>query len=224
MPTIKDSTNYLGSRYGAYAAPWGKKELKPEVDFADRIVIDDAAFPHGTAIKWHWPIKADSRVFGYHHIWTGNYNGTSPKEKINPEQIKNMGRWLLEYDLSLDLIAGDANVLTEGFLCRKPGDTASKEGEVGLFPYISEGGRKFAETGVKLGTFDGWTVWQHGSFYMFVPAASALKGALSIRDAIHWLVAQGKVDPTLYLQGWAMGVEPISGSGILRVNRFSVTP
>src|SRR5687768_14506004 len=82
--TLPDEKNYYKGPFGAYCSPFYRfydKEIRHGIDYRDEMVIDEAKFPSNTFIKWQWPDhppKTSTGVYGYMHVYLGNYSGGRP--------------------------------------------------------------------------------------------------------------------------------------------------
>jgi hypothetical protein len=124
---------------------------------------------------------------------------------------------------------GDFNVLTEFFLTRE--DAEQKVAEIGFLPRPARSAVEFANSGEQIGIFQDaekrqWKVAVQGSpagpYYMFMPAREVLSATVDFRAALDFLSGKGRLTGDEWFRGLAFGVEPISGSGSLRLCRLTV--
>ena len=237
-PTIlRDREFYTKGSFIAYAAPWSTyfgsgKALKHGVDFVDEIAIQPETFPANVEFSWHWPLtpaKATG-VYGYNALSFGSYDGGVPQVPIAPRRVKEISTLVETFSFAVARPVGDFNALTEFFLTDKAG---GKNGaEIGFFPRAAKSAVAFANAGEQLGTFTdasgrGWKVGVQtapaGAYYMFVPDSEILSGSIDFKAALDFLRAKGRLTGEEWFNGLAFGIEPVTGSGSLRVQSLSVS-
>jgi len=234
---LADQEFFTKGSFIAYASPWSTffgagKSLKHGVDYADEIVVRPDTFPANVDFSWHWPLTPpkDVGVYGYHALSFGSYDGGEPETAIRPRQVKMIRTLTERFRFSMARPIGDFNVLSEFFLTKTPG-TEDKIGEIGFFLHASKSAVEFADAGEQLGSFTDangriWKVGKqpapHGPYYMFIPAGDVLEGAIDFKAALDFLRVKGAVTGEEWFNGLAFGIEPVTGSGSLHVESFSV--
>ena len=234
---LADRQFYTRGSFIAYAAPWSTyfgagKALKHGVDFADEIAVQPDTFPANVGFTWHWPLTPAKHtgVYGYNALSFGSYDGGVPQTPVAPRQVKEIGALVETFSFEMARPVGDFNVLTEFFLTKKAG--GDKVAEVGFFPRPARSAVAFANAGEQLGTYAdasgrAWKVAVQtapaGSYYMFIPPAAVLSGSIDFKAALDFLRAKGRVTGEEWFSGLAFGIEPVTGSGSLRVRSLSVT-
>lgn len=237
-PTVLgDQKFYSKGSFIAYAAPWSTyrapgSALKHGVDFADEIAVQPDTFPANVEFSWHWPLTPakSTGVYGYNAVSFGSYDGGLPQVPIAARQVKEIDALVETFRFEAARPIGDFNVLTEFFLTKKAG--GEKVAEIGFFLRSAKSAIAFASAGEQLGTFTdsfsrAWKVAKqpapHGPYYMFIPAGEVLAGSIDFKAALGFLRARGRVTGEEWFAGLAFGIEPVSGSGSLRVQSLSVT-
>lgn len=244
LSTAAESPRILGDRefftrgsFIAYSAPWSTyfgagTAMKRGTDYADEIaLLQPAAFPAHVEFSWHWPLVPPKHtgVYGYNALSFGSYDGGVPETPVDPRQVKAIGALSTTFRYSLTHPIGDFNVLSEFFLTSKAGD--GKTAEIGFLLRPAKSAIAFAGAGRQLGTFvdpagRAWKVARqpapHGPFHMFLPDGEVLEGTLDCKAALDFLRVRGCVTGEEWFNGLALGIEPVSGSGSMRVERFTV--
>lgn len=236
---LEDKELHTKGSFIAYAAPWSTYfgtgvSMKHGIDYADEIVVHPDIFPSKTDISWHWPLFASKQtgVYGYNAVSFGSYAGGIPEVPIAPRQVKSIGFFAVTYSCTYAPPIGEFNVLCEFFLTKKAKDTNTNLSEVGFFPHAGKATLSFANAGEQLGTFTDFSgrTWkvdkqsapQGSSFYMFIPEGDVNSATIDFKGALDFLHAKGHVTGEEWFNGIAFGVEPIAGSGSLRIEGFSV--
>lgn len=233
---LADKEFYTKGNYIAYAAPWSTYSgagaaLKQGVDFVDEIAVQPDAFPANVEFSWHWPLTPakSTGVYGYNALSFGSYDGGVPQSPIAPRQVKEIGTLAETFCFEMARPVGDFNVLTEFFLTKKAG--GEKVAEIGCFLRAAKSAIAFANAGEQLGTYTdasgrAWKVAVQsapaGPYYMFIPTAPVLSGSFDFKAALDFLRAKGRLTGEEWFNGLAFGVEPVAGSGSLRVRSLSV--
>ena len=234
--TLADNEFFTKGSYIAYAAPWSTyfgagTAMKQGIDYADEITVRSDSFPANVEFSWHWPLTPPKHtgVYGYNAVSYGSYDGGVPEVRIAPLQVKNMRELAETFRCEWPRPIGDFNVLSELFLTKTPG--GEKVGEVGFFLRAAKSAISFADAGEQLGTFTdaagrAWKVAKqpapHGPFYMFLPTGEVLAGTVDFRAAIEFLRSRGHVTGEEWVNGVAFGIEPIAGSGSLRLESLAI--
>lgn len=234
---LTDQKFYTKGSFIAYAAPWSTYQgkgaaLKHGVDFADEITVDPESFPANVEFTWHWPLTPakEAGVYGYNAVSYGSYDGGVPASPIASRQIKDIAALSETFSFEMARPIGDFNVLTEFFLTKeKLGE--EKVTEIGFFLHASKSAVDFATDGEQIGSFTDATgrVWKvsvqpapAGPYYMFLSAPDVLSGTLDFKAALDFLRAKGKLTGKEWFNGLAFGIEPVMGSGSVRLRNFSV--
>ena len=228
-----DHENYTRGPFLAYAAPWSTatlKSLRQNVDFADHVTINPAEFPKKTQFDWHWPLTpAPTGVYGYVHVSYGNYNNGVPEKAVSPLRLSGLTALSTDYAYRYTAKGGDFNVLAELFTTNTPGNANDKVLEIGFFPRVSASGLKYFNTGRQLGQWTDpqgvtWRVAIAKAYCMFLPVAGEQKaGTIDFKAALGWLVDRGELSGREWVNGVAIGVEPIAGGGNLMLDRWNVS-
>lgn len=235
---LADREFYTKGSFIAYAAPWsvdvgGGQVLKHGVDYADLIAVHSKTFPANVEFCWHWPLTPPkhSGVYGYNAVSFGNYHGGVPEVRVPARQWKEIGTLAETFRFEIAHPIGDFNVLTEFFLAEKA-DGDHKVAEIGFFLRAAKSAILFADSGEQIGTFAdssgrAWKVAKqsapYGPFYMFIPTGEVLAGTIDFKAALEFLQAKRRVTGEEYFTGLAFGIEPVSGSGSLRLLGLSVS-
>ncbi len=235
---LADKDFYTKGSFIAYAAPWstdvkGGPPLKHGVDYADEITVQPGTFPANVEFTWHWPLTPPKHtgVYGYNAVSYGSYYGGVPEVAIPTRQVKSIGTLTETFRFTTARPIGDFNLLTEFFLAGKS-DGEPKVAEIGFFLRTAKSATSFADAGEQLGTFTdasgrAWKVAKqpadHGPYYMFLPAGDVLVGTIDFKAALEFLRTKGSITGEEWFTGLAFGIEPIAGSGSVRVQSLSVT-
>ncbi len=234
---LADKEFYTKGSFIAYAGPWsvdvkGGPALKHGVDYADEIAVRPGTFPANVEFSWHWPLvpSKNTGVYGYNAVSFGSYYGGVPEVPVPPRQVKAIGTLSETFRFATARPIGDFNVLTEFFLA-KESSGEPKVAEIGFFLRAAKSAVTFADAGEQLGTFTdatgrAWKVGKqpapHGPYYMFIPAGEVLAGAIDFKAALDFLRAKGQVTGEEWFTGLAFGIEPVAGSGSVRVESLAV--
>jgi hypothetical protein len=231
----------------AFASPWCAnydKTLMEGRDYSDTITYQtgDLATATNVQLAWRWPLLPSPKcgVRGYNHVAWGNYDSGAVRSPVAPRQVSSIADFTLAYGVE---DAGGYAVGTQGYnglgefyLTTKPGDANTKAIEIGWFWNAPLETRAWAATGKQLGTFkdryrQSWKVAANvggaaGLFVTFTPANATgrkVQGTFDGKGAIDFLRAAGVVKPEWWLNGVAIGVEPVKGMGTAVVRKFAVT-
>ena len=235
---LGDKEFFTKGSFIAYAAPWSTYEgansgLKHGVDFSDVIVVEKKAFPSNVEFAWHWPLAApkESGVYGYNAVSYGSYDGGVPETPVEPKQVKEIRTLTETFTYEMARPIGDFNVLTEFFLTKEKGGE-EKVAEIGFFLRAAESAIAFANDGEKVGDFKDATgrIWKvsvqpapAGPYFMFLPAADVLQGTVDFKAGLDFLRSRGKLTGKEWFNGLAFGIEPIKGSGSLKLRSLVVS-
>lgn len=236
---VPDSTNFTLGRYLAYAAPYSLERAAQSKfvrgkDYLDTIEVRPSSFPSGSTLRWRWPDRlSGSGAYGYMQLTFGNYDGGKPEVPVAPIRARDIRRFSQTYQVSLAGAPSGFNVLTEFYLTTRAGVAASKYEEIGFFANLSDDGQRFFDTARLVGTWtdDAGRQWicrsiQAGSaheYIMFYSGGQVLSGRLDMKSAIDWLASKDEVDLDHYVNGLAIGVEPVRGVGAMAVPHWNVT-
>jgi hypothetical protein len=235
---LADKENFTKGSFLAYAGPWsvevpGGPALKHGVDFMDEIAVRPETFPAHTAFTWHWPLtpSKSTGVYGYNSVSFGSYYGGVPEVPVPARQLKDIGTLTETFHFSVARPIGDFNVLTEFFLAGAASGEP-KNGEIGFLLRPAKSAIQFADAGEQLGTFKDaagreWKVAQQrapqGAYYMFMAAGEVLDGTVDFKAALAFLQSKSKITGEEWFTGLAFGIEPITGSGSLELEKLSVS-
>jgi hypothetical protein len=242
MPSAKPGQMFLPpkadftkGRYAAYVGPWGGEAqalARPWSAIADGMVIDLKRFPSNTRIRWRWPPFGPRNgvgVWGYDWVGYDNFVGTPAEQPVPPTRVRDLKAFRQSFRWSIDTGWGDANVLTEFYLRASPTVEASHVLEVGWFLHAPPSIRGFFENSALVGEYVDpagrhWTVRLFDQYCMFAPTtpSDVPEGEIDMLHALRWLKQQGRVSGDEWLWGVAIGAEPISGMGDLRIERWNV--
>lgn len=231
-----DRQAYSKGSYIAYPAMWCanffQKEMVKDVDYAGTISLLPSTFPNHSTIRWRVPLTPPAKcgVYGFPGVSFGNYDNGTPQRPVKPIQVRNLRNFRLSYDVAYAAIAGEFNILAECYLTSRAGKADAKVAEIGFLPHSGASMDRFANRGRQIGTYTDrqkrrWQVSVTGTYYTFVPVdrADVLAGTADFRQALAFLRGKGVVSGEEWLNGVAFGVEPVTGSGILRIRRLAVT-
>jgi len=235
---LSDKEFYTKGSWIAWAGPWstdvkGSAALQHGVDYADEIAVQPETFPANAEFSWHWPLTPPKHtgVYGYDALSFGTYDGGVPETAVPHRQVKAIEALSEAFRFTMPRSIGDFNVLTEFFLAKEPSGEG-KVAEIGFFLRAAKSAIPFADAGEQLGTFTDatgrpWKVGKQpapaGPYYMFIPPGSVLEGTVDFKGALDFLRAKGRLTGDEWFTGLAFGIEPIAGSGSVRVESLSVT-
>jgi len=233
---LGDQEFFSKGNFIAYAAPWSTYSgpgaaLKHGVDFLDEITVRPESFPANSEFTWHWPLTPakGQGVYGYNALSFGSYDGGIPEKPVGPRMISEITKLSETFSFAFARPVGDFNLLTEFFLTDQSG--GKQIAEIGFFLHTSQSAISFANDGEQLGNFTDATgrVWKVsiqtapvGPYYMFIPNGDVLTGSIDFKAALDFLREKNKLTGTEWFSGLAFGIEPITGSGSMRVKTLSV--
>ncbi len=237
---LGDRENYASGRFGAYASPWSvdleKKKLRQGIDYNDTIKVTPSRFPDGTVITWKWPqaLPTVAGVYGYMHVYLGNYDGGNPPVKSPPTQVKTLKTF--EQNISISYLQGDDdgfNVLNEFWLTETAGANDKKLYEIGFMLHTNQrtagNATKDAEA---LGAYQdshgrAWRVVRFPGnvpYIVFIPASGEdFNGSLDIKHALEHLIGRSVISGNEWINGVAVGVEPHFGGGSISLDAWDVS-
>lgn len=229
--TLPDAKWWSQGPWLAYAAPWGSGSLVQGRDFADEITVVPTTFPAGTVIRWQWPLQ-NPAVRGYNHLAYGAYNGGAVRQPVAPLRISTARTLRYEFNITLNPSIGEFNVLHEDFLLKPDGTKAI---EVGWFHHIAASQLPWIKRHPQLrDCWDRysrrWSIYLAPSgpaypdikFATFIPDGDFLVGRIEKLDAYRCLIRDGALKGDETWTGTATGVEPVSGSGSILINRLAI--
>ncbi len=106
-----------------------------------------------------------------------------------------------------------------------------KIAEIGFFLRAAKSAMPYAEAGEQLGTYTdsfkrAWKVAKQagpqGPYFMFIPVGDVLEGTIDFKAGLDFLKEKKQVTGEEWFTGLAFGVEPITGSGSVKVESLSV--
>ncbi|SFG20044.1 hypothetical protein SAMN05518801_11032 [Novosphingobium sp. CF614] len=236
LTRVPAKTPFTKGHYYLYLQPWGGEDYwltRWWSRYADAAVVDHKRFPSNTLISWRWPPfppRNGVGVWGYNALSYGNYDGGAPEKPVAPVQVKNLKALNQTFAWSLSHRFGDANVLTEFYLDPPTKPVTAHKIEIGFFLHTPDHTRRFFESaptsvGQYVDTQDRrWTVRMSGTFCMFAPEGygDIQSGRIDMLHALRWLQVKGVVKGDEMFLGLAFGVEPVQGTGRLKVDRWQV--
>lgn len=221
----------------AYPSDWCSlfdKTLVVGRDYANTVTYQTGQLGTATNVQFSWrypsPWQRSKKcgVFGYSHVAWGNYEGGATMKPVAPRQIKSLSDMTVTYGVDFAADPSQFNGLSEAFLTGAAGNPDDKKLEVGFFWNAPAETIAWAKTGKQLGTFTDrygkrWTVAQNEAYVTFTPVAgSQTWGTLDVSGGLTFLTGKGIVSPNWYVNGWALGVEPLGGFGTAIVRSFKV--
>jgi hypothetical protein len=236
---IGDQVSYTRGQWLAFNSPWSifsppQNAYVHGVDYFDTTVIRPSSFPSGATVNWFWPATPCTSVCGYMQLTYGNYDGGQPQAPVTSRQVKNIVTLNEEFDYSLTGNPASFNVLNEFYLTSTQGDETTRVLEVGWFLNASTSGAAFFNSSTQLGTFTDQSgqVWkaafnasgEANAYVMIMPNSGAqiLRGTIDMKAALTFLTSNGRITGNEWLNGLALGVEPVSGSGSMKVARWTI--
>lgn len=233
---LDSDENYVSGSYGAYASSWGAAlEPRPLLkgrDFINTIAVDIARFPAGSNISWRWPDHPPERsgVYGYLHIYRGNYDGGMPPLLVEPVMVRDLA--FFSQDIAFTHHGGPTdgyNVLNEFWLTQKDGDHTRKAYEIGFMLHTNRRTSETIALAEPLGMYSDhvlrrWRVVRLPGaipYIIFVPEDQKdFRGTLEVRHALQYLVAKAVITGGEWINGVAIGVEPHFGGGALTLDHW----
>lgn len=229
-------------QYQAYAAPWCAqfydKSLVEGRDFVNTITYQagDLASAKNVQFTWRWPDVTQRKcgVYAYDHVAWGNYDGGAVRSPVAPRQVSSIKDFTLAYQVDYAADLKMFNGLGEFYLTKVAGDANTKAVEIGWFYNAPPETIAWAKTGKQLGTFTdrygrAWSVAANkggaaGFYITFIPTGGKLfSGAFDGSGALTFLTAAGQIKPEWWVNGAAIGVEPLGWIGTALVRKFGVT-
>lgn len=231
----EDAQFYTRGAYAAFASPWSTwydRSLVHNRDYWDRITIDPATFPANTTISTHWPTRLPSTgVWGYHHVFYGNYDGGVVQTPIAPRQVKAINTLRQTFSYSATG-SNNYNLLNEFYLTSAPGKSAAKVIEIGYFLNAPAQTRAWNKSGQMIGILvdawrNRWTVTKRGTFVTITPYDVDVirSGTIDVAHMLRFLRIHNVITGDEWFNGIAFGVEPTVGAGdtTVKVTDWQVT-
>ena len=234
IKTLQDKENYYQDVYGAYASPWAAAlepvPLMHSRDYEDLIKVDPKRFPGGTEISWRWPDNPPKQagVYGYMHVYRGNYDGGRPPVSSKPVQVTNLRHFRQKVAFTLN--EGDPegfNLLNEFWLTGKAGEPSAKLLEIGFMLHTNDRTEYTVSRSKEILKFRDpqhrdWLMVSAGGavpFIILMPRdRSDVEGEVDVKDVRDKLVQLSVITGNEWINGIALGVEPHFGSGRLTID------
>lgn len=222
---------YDSGAYGAYPGMWYyllDPEFTEGADFTCSMRFDGTEFPSNIEINWSVPDAAPdlAGVYGYLAVYRGNYDGGRPPVPTTPCQVGNLTGFTEAFDLVITEAGGEFVVLNEFYLTNTAGAENDKAYEIAHWLHAPAATIAYFDAAEQIGTFTdprgrAWDVANLGpnpagaDYIVFLLASRAdlLSGTIDKRVALDWLVAQGVIGNHLWVNGTAIGIEPVTGAG-----------
>lgn len=237
--SIGSQQYYSKGPWIGWNAPWscyGNTHCgKAGVDYQDTTSIATASFPSQSQIKWYYPnhFPTNGGVWNYDALSLCKYDGGVPQNTSTciPRQAASLTKFDVSSNLSWATTIGDFNLLTEMFLWKDAGFSAKTQ-EIGFFQHAAPSTITYVKSGRQIGVFTDrfGTVWQvaeqpgpAGPYYMFMlpNGANLTNGTVDFAGALVFLKNKTEITGQEWVSGAALGVEVVSGSGIVFVNALS---
>lgn len=218
--------------YLTYAAPWCRfhdTSLVAGRDYSNTVAYQSGALPNGVQITWRWPniVSPKCGVWGYNFVSWGNYDGGKTRVAVTPRTVASLKTLRFTYGVDVAADPAGYNVLLETFLTRTAGKASDKAMEVGVFLHAPPSTRAWAAKGKQLGQCDGYSMAINPgpsgkTFATFIPAGTKTWGVWDAKAALDCLRAKGVIDGGWWINGAAIGIEPIKGIGTAVVRTWKV--
>jgi hypothetical protein len=231
---IPEAKNFTVGRYLAYGqylqCAAAAEKIGP--DCGGRIYVDPATFPNGSVIWWNTPFRktATTVPWGYPALSVGRPSGGLPKVIDPAKRLGDIPELPISWSLRMSVM-GDASALSDTFLY-KDATLKTRALELGVFAIASASARSFAlgplSAPIRTGRFTDptgrvWLARKTGDYAMYLPEVG---DALEFKGDLKWFFdhLQGAdiATPSMIYPGTAIGVEPATGGGMLRIDNFSV--
>jgi hypothetical protein len=243
QPVVKmDRQAATEGAYTAYNSPWcayQDKSLVAGRDYINTVSFNsgDLAQAKNVQFAWRWPdakLRKVCGVFGYNFVAWGNYDNGKYPTPVAPRQVSTISDLVFGYQVDM---AGDSrlfNGLGEFYLTKVAGDADTKAIEIGWMWNAPAETIAWAATGKQLGTFKDrygkpWTVALNhsgvaGEYVTFIPPGGKLDtGNFDGKGALDFLLAAGVISAAWWMNGAALGVEPLGNHGAAIVRNFRIT-
>lgn len=227
--TLGPLTDYINGQYGAYFNPFniGSHTRPAEWDISG--TIHSSGFPDCTNLYFTMPAGTPPTVWGYLFMDFGNYQA-GPVTNITPHRINELTQFTEHFDWTYTG-SSNFNLLSEHWLTNVPGDFNTIKAEIGFYFHGPASTVSFHNSGSNLGNWTDpsgrtWSVRKHSTFITFYAGTDVLSGTLDRKSALDWLVTQGQISSTWWVNGTGFGAEPIadtvSRSTVLTTNHWSI--
>ena len=238
--TLTEGQEYTAGAYGAFPAMW-YKSVDPTFNEGDEFTcsmkITPGDFPNNVEINWSVPgtPPASAGVYGYLAVYRGNYDGGEPPTATTPWQVGNLTAFTETFALTIPASGTNFVVLNEFYLTNTAGAENDKAFEIGHWLHAPAASITAFDGATQLGQYtDAQSrVWDVANFgpnpmgadyivFLLDSRANLLSGTIDKKAALDWLVTQGVIQNHLWINGTAIGVEPVTGSGSATLNSYSV--
>lgn len=239
---IPDRTNYTVGQFLSYSSPYNAAGTACVVGSTcgDLIRIPAVGYPNGTTASWTWPKlgcgASGGGLCGYvGQVTYGNYDSGVPKVAVTPVQVAAMHNFIEQIQLSsVTGSSSDFNILNEFYLTSVRGNAATKVAEIGFFENLSDMGQLYFASGTPCASYTDLNrhVWacryqqggSSGAYFMYYSGARVLSATLDFKAVINSLLSQHRLSSAgLWVNGVAVGIEPMRNSGSYTVSKFSIT-
>lgn len=238
--TLTEGQGYTAGPYGAFPAMW-YKGIDPTFNEGDEftcsIVLEPEDFPSNVEINWSVPgtPPASAGVYGYLAVYLGNYDGGRPPTATTPWQVGNLTSFTETFALTIPASGTNFIVLNEFYLTNASGAENDKAFEIAHWLHAPSATIAYFDAATQIGTFTDpqSRVWDVANFgpnpmgadyivFLLDSRANLLSGTIDKKAALDWLVTQGVIQNHLWINGTAIGIEPVTGSGSATLNSYSV--
>lgn len=237
--TLTEGQGYTAGAYGAYPAMW-YKSVDPTFNEGDEFTcsmrVTPGDFPNNVEINWSVPATppASAGVYGYLTVYRGNYDGGRPPTATTPWQVGNLTSFTETFSLTIPT-GTDFVVLNEFYLTNAAGAENDKAFEIAHWLHAPAASLTAFNAAPQIGTFTdpqgrAWDVANFGPnpagadyiVFLLDSRADLLSGSIDKRAALNWLVTQGVIGTHLWVNGTAIGIEPVTGAGQAVVSAYDV--
>lgn len=234
--SVPTSKNHYHGEYIGYLAPWGATAAG--VPYSGTLFVNSDAYPGKVRLDWAMGGGTidpdDARPGGYYEgVTRGAYDGGVPHVATTPLRISDTG----DFRDTIRWQSTGSNLFNALFEEYLRDDALAKKAEVGFMAYAPPATYSFHYGGstVAGGSWtdpDGmdWTVRSNMTAYgfpfiTFLPADEQAHHALTLHRGARnsWLAAQGVVDESWWVHGYAAGIEPYlyGGQGTFFLDEYS---
>lgn len=229
-----------GSTFAAQENWWGLRTVANNtgVVWSSSLRVSPSTFPLRTTITWDvTPGPNYNGVEAYLYVCCGNYEKDQATLPGGSKQVSNITSMTVDQAWTW---TGDnqTGILAEMFLDSAqigPGAQGSHIRELAFFPRPSPGTITFfnGKPPVGSGGFTDkkgvtWVVKEssgpQGPFFIVArPDYSFFEGVLPFSDLFDFLIANGKITGSMWVNGVAIGPEPKTGAGAFTLDKFTVS-
>jgi hypothetical protein len=222
-----------GSAWWGLNDTWHIGSLRNGIDFTQTLTCYPLVFPNRTVIAWNFGSNiGPSNVWGYPEVVYGSQNGgvyPSPNRVTPaPIQLHRLSRFTMSWNMSLSGNLNYYDVLAETHLSST---LTGNDCEFGILlwspPYLTSFWNTKTRYSINLGGFAGEVspdCFPKGFAMMPTSVKNGtpwLSGTIDFLPIIEWGITQRLLNPTWYLLGFELGVEPQQGSGTLTMNSLN---